>query len=217
MSAAIDRIEAERLVAILRPSGPRDAVEAIAGIAAAGVGAAEVSLSRANGLDSLAAVIAEHGERLLLGAGTVRGVAQAEEAIGAGARFLVSPGLDLEVQALALEHGVAHIPGVMTPTEVDLALGAGVELLKLFPAGRLGPAYVADLLQPFPSARFLAVGGVTPENAVAFLEAGAVGVGLGSALLPADRELTSAAVAARAGAVRRAIFPTTKAKETHAN
>jgi 2-dehydro-3-deoxyphosphogluconate aldolase/(4S)-4-hydroxy-2-oxoglutarate aldolase len=215
MSGAIERIEAERLLAILRPAGPEAAVEMLAGIAAAGIGAAEVSLSRPDGLDSLRAGIAAYGECLVLGAGTVRGVEGAAAAIEAGARFLVSPGLDLEVQAHAAAAGVPHIPGVFTPTDVETALAAGVPLLKLFPAGRVGPAYVEDLLAPFPDARLVAVGGVGTENAAAFLAAGAVAVGLGSALTQSGAEATSVAVAARAEAARDAILTTTK--ETHAH
>jgi Entner-Doudoroff aldolase len=216
MSAeAADRIVAERLLAIVRADSPGRAVEQLAGIAAAGIAVAEVSLSPPNGLGSLRAAVAAHGDRILLGAGTVRGVEQAEAAIGAGARFLVSPGLDLDVHRAAGAAGVTHIPGVLTPTEVEIALSAGVGLLKLFPAGRLGPGYVADLLQPFPAALLVAVGGIGPENAGAFLDAGAVAIGAGGALVGAGGEETSEAIAVRAGRLRRSLLP--KTKEPHAS
>jgi len=79
------------------------------------------------------------------------------------------------------------LPGVFTASEVDLALRLGAELLKLFPAEPSGPAYMAALLQPFPAARLVPTGGIWPENAAAYLKAGAVAVAMGSSLFPARR------------------------------
>jgi len=112
----------------------------------------------------------------------VRGVADAEAAVAAGASFLVSPHLAFEVTEWAHEHDVLHVPGAFTPTELAAALDAGAELVKLFPAGRPGPGYVRDLLAPFPSARLVPTGGVDEGNAREFLDAGAVAVAVGGAL-----------------------------------
>jgi len=105
--------------------------------------------------------------------------------LGAGAAFLVAPGYDRDVAAAAREAGVPYIPGALTPTEVQRCLADGAELVKLFPAGALGAAYVRDLLGPFPALRLMPTGGVSAENAAAFLEAGAAAVAVGSSLVNA--------------------------------
>jgi 2-dehydro-3-deoxyphosphogluconate aldolase / (4S)-4-hydroxy-2-oxoglutarate aldolase len=215
--AVLERLVAERLLAIVRVERADDAAAALAGLAEAGVRFAEVSLATPAGLTALSRGIAAHGDELTLGAGTVRTVGDAEAAIAAGARFLVSPGLDLAVHEVARAHGMLHAPGVLSPTELDTALRAGVELIKLFPAGRLGPAYVSDLLAPFPGARLLATGGVDADNARAFLEAGAVAVALGGALVPAGVRPTAADVAARARRVQDQLTLSPPAKERRAD
>ncbi|HEY6875211.1 MAG TPA: bifunctional 4-hydroxy-2-oxoglutarate aldolase/2-dehydro-3-deoxy-phosphogluconate aldolase [Candidatus Dormibacteraeota bacterium] len=122
-----------------------------------------------------------------IGAGTVRDVHQLEDAIDAGAQFLVAPGLNPELLRAAQRRGVMMLPGVFTATEVDQALRSGAELLKLFPAEPSGPAYLAALLQPFPEARLVPTGGIDPDNADAYLRAGAAAVAMGSSLFPARR------------------------------
>lgn len=198
-------IERERVVAIVRASAGDDVPAQLAALADGGIRCAEISLSSAAGREALRRCADQLGDRLLLGAGTVRTVADAEAAVAAGARFLVSPGWDPAVHAWAADAGVAHLPGVLTPSELDVALQAGARLVKLFPAGRLGPAYVRDLLAPFPEARLVAVGAVDAQSAPAFLAAGAVAVGLGGALTPSGADLT--ALSQRAAQVLHALPP----------
>jgi len=183
---AIAAIERERLLAILRPGPGDDPVARLAELADAGVRCAEISLATAAGRDGLARAADALGDRLVLGAGTVRTIADAELAMAARARFLVAPCLNLELLAWCAEAAIACLPGVLTPTEVDSALQAGAPLIKLFPAGRLGPDYVRDLLAPFPEARIVATGAVGAENAASFLEAGACAVAVGGALSTRD-------------------------------
>jgi 2-dehydro-3-deoxyphosphogluconate aldolase/(4S)-4-hydroxy-2-oxoglutarate aldolase len=144
---------------------------------------------------------------MLIGAGTVRTIADAEYALGAGAAYLVSPGCDRALQEWAGGAGVAHLPGVLTPTELDAALQAGAPLVKLFPAGRMGAGYVADLLAPFPAARLVATGGIDAGNAKDFLDAGAAAVALSSALVPPGASADPAALAGRAARIVRALAP----------
>jgi 2-dehydro-3-deoxyphosphogluconate aldolase/(4S)-4-hydroxy-2-oxoglutarate aldolase len=210
-----EAIVATRLMAIVRTPDPDVARAAVRGLVEGGVAVAELALSHPAALDGLARCAQVHGDELLLGAGTILTVAQAEAALAAGARFLVSPGFDPALHAFARERGVLHLPGVLTPSEVGAALAAGASLLKLFPAGRLGPGHLADLLAPFPAARFVATGGVDASNARAFLAAGAVAVAPGGALLagagdpaagdPGDPDAIAAAVAARAAELHRLI------------
>jgi 2-dehydro-3-deoxyphosphogluconate aldolase/(4S)-4-hydroxy-2-oxoglutarate aldolase len=114
----------------------------------------------------------------------------AKQSIEAGAQFVLSPSLDLKVIEYCLKHQVLPVPGVLTPTELYTAFSHGAELLKIFPAGSLGPQYIKDLLGPFKGMKLLPVGGVSVENTSAFMRSGAYAVGVGSFL--ANPELAKA-------------------------
>lgn len=189
MTAAADvkaRIEAERLVAILRTADLEAALRAVDVLAAEGVTVIEFSLSGAASLDALREARARHGTALTLGTGTVLRPAQVTQSIEAGAEFLIAPNVDAAVCDEAARAGVLHVPGAFSPTEVALAMHLGAPIVKLFPAARLGPAYVRDLRGPFPDVRLLATGGVTADNAGEFLSAGCVAVAAGGALGTGD-------------------------------
>jgi 2-dehydro-3-deoxyphosphogluconate aldolase / (4S)-4-hydroxy-2-oxoglutarate aldolase len=143
---------------------------------------------------------------VLVGAGTVTNAAAAEQAIGAGAEFLLSPALSPGMVETARRHGVLAVPGAYTPTEVVTALEGGAQLIKLFPADIGGPAHLRALRAPLPQARFLPTGGVRPDNVAEWFAAGAAAVGIGSALVgPSDRAVDAAAVRNRAAALVRAV------------
>jgi len=171
-------VEAERLIAIVRLDEAATAVEAARAVVAGGVRILEFSLASEASTVALAEVARELDA--VVGAGTVLTVDDAERAVDAGAAFLISPGLAPEVAAWARDRDLLHIPGAFTPTEV---IAAATPLVKLFPAARLGPAYVADLLGPLPSLRLVPTGGVDATNASAFLAAGAAAVAVGSSLV----------------------------------
>ena len=187
-AAAQARIETERLVAILRTAEVAAALRAVEVLAAEGVTVIEFSLSGAASLEALRLAREQHGDALTLGTGTVLTPAQVEQSLAAGAEFLIAPNVDERVCAEAAQAGVLHIPGAFSPTEVALAMALGAPVVKLFPAARLGPAYVRDLRGPYPDARLLATGGVTPANAGEFLAAGCVAVAAGGALGTGDPE-----------------------------
>lgn len=170
-----------RLIVIVRADSAGAALDAVEALAAADVAVCEISLATPGALDALSGL--RRSRSMLVGAGTVRSIEQAKRAVDAGAAFLVSPDCDQRLAGWAATNGVLHIPGVFSPTEVAAALGAGASLLKLFPAGRLGPGYVHDLLAPFPEALLIPTGGVDESNAGEFLAAGAVAVAIGSALI----------------------------------
>jgi 2-dehydro-3-deoxyphosphogluconate aldolase / (4S)-4-hydroxy-2-oxoglutarate aldolase len=199
VAAAQARIEQERLVATLRTADLDAALAAVDVLAAEGVTVIEFSLAGAAALDALRESRARHGAALMLGTGTVLEPAQVEQSLRAGAEFLIAPNVDERVCREAAQAGVLHVPGALTPTEVALAMRLGAPLVKLFPAGRLGPAYVRDLRGPLPDVRLLATGGVTAETAGAFLAAGCVAVAAGGALGSGD----PAAARALRDAVRR--------------
>jgi 2-dehydro-3-deoxyphosphogluconate aldolase/(4S)-4-hydroxy-2-oxoglutarate aldolase len=120
-----------------------------------------------------------------VGAGTVLDVETANRCIGAGASFLTSTGLDLEIVEFAEKNNVAVIPGALTPTEIMVALKAGVDFIKVFPCSQVGgPSYIRAMKAPFPNARLIASGGVNQQTAGEFIHAGAVALGIGEDLIP---------------------------------
>lgn len=182
MIPVVERIRAERVVAILRRVADPDAlVDALAG---GGVGVVEITLDSIGALAAIRRLRARGDVSVL--AGTVRTAAQAEAAIEAGAEACVGPGLVLEVVERCRAVGVPVVPGALTPTEVDQAWGMGASLVKLFPARLGGPAYVRELLAPLAEVPLLTTGGITHANLREFLDAGAVAVGMGSAFTGAE-------------------------------
>jgi 2-dehydro-3-deoxyphosphogluconate aldolase / (4S)-4-hydroxy-2-oxoglutarate aldolase len=152
------------------------------------------------------------GSDLLLGAGTVLSVASAERAVEAGARFVVSPHTDPELVRWAGKAGIPVFPGAFTSTEIVVGWAAGATAVKLFPASVIGPAGLREIRGPLPGIPLIPTGGVSAETAGAFIEAGAVAVGVGGWLIgngepQGVRERAAAIVAAveeaRSGAQRR--------------
>jgi 2-dehydro-3-deoxyphosphogluconate aldolase/(4S)-4-hydroxy-2-oxoglutarate aldolase len=176
--SAIERIKAERLVAILRRADDVDA--RVADLAAAGVGVVEITLDSGDALAAIERACSRRDVSVL--AGTVRRAAQVDEAVAAGAEAVVGPGFALSVVERARELGVPVIPGALTPTEIEAAWSAGAAMVKLFPARLGGPRYVRDVLVPLADVPLLVTGGVDARNSRAFLDAGAAAVGVGSAL-----------------------------------
>lgn len=183
MSAALSEILAQRLIGIIRMKRYHHAVEIAEALARGGLSVLEYTMSGEGALDCVTQVRAALGDRVCVGAGTVLDAADAEAAIAAGARFIVTPAVVPDVIAVCRGHGVPVVCGALTPTEVLAASRAGADLVKLFPARLGGPAYVRDLLGPFPQLQLVATGGVGAANARAFLDAGAVAVAVGGNLV----------------------------------
>lgn len=192
-----DDIAPERLVAIVRTRDSELTVPLAEAILSGGISSIEVALTTPKALDSIAELVSRFAGRALVGAGTVRNPSEAGQAIAAGARFLVAPDFDERVLDRARSARIPYIPGALTPSEVGKILAAGVELIKIFPAVRLGPAYLRDLLGPFPHLRPIPTGGIDFSNAADFLKAGAVALGVGSALTDGTGRSGMAGVTAR--------------------
>jgi 2-dehydro-3-deoxyphosphogluconate aldolase/(4S)-4-hydroxy-2-oxoglutarate aldolase len=175
------RITERRVVAIVRARTAEEALATATVLVDAGLDAIELPLTMPGALGAIEALVSSR-PGALVGAGTVLDEASARAAILAGARFLVSPGLDRDVIATAHRYGAAALPGVQTPTEMVQALSAGADLLKVFPAGQLGPGFVKAVSAPLPQAPLVPTGGVSAGNAAEWLNAGAVALGVGGAL-----------------------------------
>ena len=176
--SAVDVIRPARLVAILRHTADVDAQ--VARLAAAGVRVVEITLDSDDALGAIERARGRGDVTVL--AGTAREPAQVDAAVSAGAEAIVAPSLSAAVLERAAALGVPAIPGALTPTEIETAWRAGAALVKLFPARLGGPRYVQDVLAPLHDVPLVATGGVDATNARAFLDAGAVAVGVGSAL-----------------------------------
>jgi Entner-Doudoroff aldolase len=146
----------------------------------AGVFFVEVSFSDRWADESLKELKKHFGDRLFLGAGTIFNADDYSRALRAGADYILSPGFSQEVASLSLKDGIPYIPGVYTSTEIQMALNMGFTLLKLFPGELEGLRLLKAYRGPFPQARFMPFGGVTSENAAAFIQEGAVALGVGS-------------------------------------
>jgi Entner-Doudoroff aldolase len=195
----------ERATAILRTDDQRRAAAAMDAALQGGFRVVEFTLTTPGALE----LIAEFSRRpgVIAGAGTVLTRAQAKAAIGAGARFLVSPVMDVDVIAAAVEGGAAAMPGCHTPTEMLTAHRAGAELVKLFPAPAGGPAYVRSVLAPLPFLRIVPTNGVQLDNAAAYLEAGSFAVGMVASLFDPDDLATGRydSIAERARTIKQAV------------
>ncbi len=207
--AFVDLIRRERCSAILRARDADVARHAMDAAVRGGFRVVEFTLTTPHAIE----LVGEFAKRpdLVVGAGTVLTAEEARAAVGAGARFLVSPVVDEALIAEARSLGVAILPGAFTPTEMWRAHRAGAPLVKLFPAPGTGPTYVRQIVGPFPQLRIVPTAGVDGSNAAAYLEAGAWAVGFVSSLFAADdlangrfdrieersRALRSAAAAAR--------------------
>jgi 2-dehydro-3-deoxyphosphogluconate aldolase / (4S)-4-hydroxy-2-oxoglutarate aldolase len=170
---------------------------------AGGIDTLEVTCDSPGVLDMIRTIDAALGDRVLLGAGTVLDATTAQAALDAGARFVVSPHTDFELVQEFTSRGVPWIPGAFTATEVLTAWRAGASVVKLFPAGSVGPGYIKDLRGPLRNVPLLPTGGVTVANARDFLAAGAWGLGMGSALV--DPRLTLDQLQARAQELRQIV------------
>lgn len=174
-----------RVLAVLRADNANAALEAANVLIDAGVGAVEVTFTVPN-----AAEVIDHLARsrpeALVGAGTVTSPAHVQEAVDAGAAFLVSPGASPALLGAMIASGLPSVPGTFTASEMMTAHSAGAAAVKLFPAGALGPAHLDQLRGPLPNLAVVPSGGIGIEDVPVWLAHGALAVGLGSLATPAD-------------------------------
>jgi 2-dehydro-3-deoxyphosphogluconate aldolase/(4S)-4-hydroxy-2-oxoglutarate aldolase len=178
------------IVAVVRSPDPGPLVEVVRALADGGVTVAEVTLTVPNALDVIREAKRQLGGRVLLGAGTVLDPETARAALLAGAEFVVAPTLNFDVIRLCRRYDRLVMPGAFTPTEVLAAWEAGADIVKVFPADVVGPAFFQALRGPLPQVRLMPTGGVDLTTAAAFLRAGACCLGVGGQLV--DPKLVAA-------------------------
>ena len=184
-AAVVARIKADRAVAIIRTDSRERALAAARAVIAGGFRAVEITYSFAGASEAIAELAQTSKSNLLIGAGTVLNREQVHEAVGAGARFVVSPCVLADVIDAAREMEMATLPGAFTPTEIYTAYSLGADIVKIFPAVRFGPEYLRAVRGPLPHIPIMPTTGVDASNVAERFDAGAVAVGaVGSVLDP---------------------------------
>ena len=189
------------IIPVVRARSADEAMKAIDAIREGGISILEITMTVPGAIDVIQEVSQRYGSDAVVGAGTVLDGETARACILAGARFIVSPSLDLETIAVCRHVGVAVMPGALTPTEVVQAWSAGADFVKVFPAGAVGGAnYIKSLKAPLPQIELVPTGGVSLLTAADFIRAGASALGVGTDLvdLKAIREGESHVITERA-------------------
>jgi 2-dehydro-3-deoxyphosphogluconate aldolase / (4S)-4-hydroxy-2-oxoglutarate aldolase len=180
------RLEEIGIVAAIRVSKPDDAYFAAETVYGAGIPVAEITMTIPGAIDVIRDLATRHPD-MVVGAGTVLDQETARRCVDAGAKFLTSPGLVLDVVEFALKNDVVVFPGVLTATEVIMAWKAGVDFIKIFPCAQVGgDRYIRALKIPFPNVPLIASGGVNQQTAANFILAGATALGIGAELIPKE-------------------------------
>jgi 2-dehydro-3-deoxyphosphogluconate aldolase/(4S)-4-hydroxy-2-oxoglutarate aldolase len=172
------------VIAVIRAQRPEDALRAVDAVVGGGIAAVEITYSTPDVPSVLRRLATSYGDDIVLGAGTVTHPGEVDAAVSAGARFLVSPGLDDDVAAAMAATGSATLMGAFTPTEVIRARAVGAHAVKLFPASTGGVGHLRALRGPFPELRFVPTGGVSAGNVREWLDAGVFAVGAAGSLCP---------------------------------
>ena len=171
------------IVAVVRSQDSQQLVEVVRALADGGVTVAEITMTVPGALDVMRQVRQALGDRVLLGAGTILDTETARAALLAGAEYIVAPTLNLDVIRLCRRYDKLVMPGAFTPTEVLAAWEAGADIVKVFPADVVGPAFFRALRGPLPQVRLMPTGGVDLNTAATFLTAGACCLGVGGQLV----------------------------------
>jgi len=182
-AAVTAQIEALGVVAVIRLKDPARLRAAVDAMAAGGVRALEVTMTVPRAVEMIRELAPTLPDGFLLGAGTVIDADTARAVIDAGASFVVGPVFRPDVIAACHERDIPAMPGCFSPTEILTAYECGADIVKVFPATALGPQYVKDVRAPLPQLKLMPTGGVTLDNAGDWIRAGAVAVGVGSALV----------------------------------
>jgi 2-dehydro-3-deoxyphosphogluconate aldolase/(4S)-4-hydroxy-2-oxoglutarate aldolase len=178
------RIWETGIVPVVRASSVDEARRAVEAIHIGGIPVIEITMTVPGATKIIQELRKHHGEKVLIGAGTVTNAKAAEECIDAGAQFLVSPGFSVAALEVAAKRGILAMPGALTPTEVMQAREAGAEVIKIFPCSSVGgPKHIKSLKAPFPDAQFIPTGGVNLSNAAEYFAAGAFALGVGADLV----------------------------------
>jgi len=179
----ISAIKKYKICAIIRGAEAEKAVKIAQSLFDGGIKLIEVTFNTDKAIEMIEAIKRTMGDKMYVGAGTVLDQETAILAINAGAEFILSPSISEGMIKVCNRYGKVAIPGIMTPSEAVRAMELGADILKLFPAGELGPGYLKSIRSPLNHIEFIAVGGINLDNAKSFMKSGAIGLGIGDSLV----------------------------------
>jgi 2-dehydro-3-deoxyphosphogluconate aldolase/(4S)-4-hydroxy-2-oxoglutarate aldolase len=180
----LNRMINEGLIPVIRVTSASEAMDVADAIKEGGVSFIEITMSVQGAIDVIKELTQKYKDEIIMGAGTVLDPETGRAALLAGAQFIVSPTLNLDLIQLAHRYSAVVIPGAMTPTEILTAWNAGADMVKVFPSAQLGgPEYIKALRGPLPQILLVPTGGVNLQNAGAFIKAGAAALGVGGELV----------------------------------
>lgn len=182
-------LEETGVVAVIRVDSRAVLMDTTLALAEGGLKGLEITMTSPGALGAIEEAVAKLGDRVIIGVGSVLDAVTARLAILAGAGFVVSPVFKPEIIEVCQRYSIPCIPGAFTPTEILAAWEAGADVVKIFPATKLGPSFIKDIRGPLPQVKLSPTGGVNLENAGEFIKAGAVFVGVGGALV--DKKLVA--------------------------
>jgi 2-dehydro-3-deoxyphosphogluconate aldolase/(4S)-4-hydroxy-2-oxoglutarate aldolase len=182
-TAIIRRLLHSGVIAIIRADSSAELIETTGALIAGGVDAVEVTMTTPNALQVIRETTQTFGTKVVMGVGTVLDDITARMAMDAGAQFVATPVVRLEVITICRRYGVPLMSGAYTPSEALVAHEAGSDFIKLFPAETLGASYIKSLRAPLPQLEIIPTGGVGVENCHEFIQAGCVAVGVGGSLV----------------------------------
>lgn len=183
-SKTIQRIRDIGIIPVVRASSADEAIQVVEAIKKGGVSLLEITLTVPGAVQVIEQLTKRFGDDAIVGAGTVLDPETANDCIDAGARFIVSPALNIETIAVCRQKDVPVMPGALTPTEIVTAWNAGADFVKVFPCGAMGGAsYIKSLKAPLPQIELVPTGGVTLATAASFIQAGAAAIGVGADLV----------------------------------
>jgi 2-dehydro-3-deoxyphosphogluconate aldolase/(4S)-4-hydroxy-2-oxoglutarate aldolase len=179
-----NRMMSEGLIPVIRVSSAQEAIDVADAIKEGGVTLIEITMSVPGAIDVIKELTQKYRDEIIMGAGTILDPETARAALLAGAQFIVTPTLNLDVIQLAHRYSAVVVPGAMTPTEILTAWNAGADMVKVFPAAQLGgPEYLKAIRGPLPQILLVPTGGVNLQNAGSFIKAGAAALGVGGELV----------------------------------
>lgn len=183
MEDLLQKVTDSGIVSIIRGAKPSQVVEIVKALREGGIQAVEVTLNSDGALRAIDSLATEFGDDLLIGAGTVLDPESARAALLAGAKFILSPTLNVKTIEMTKRYGAISIPGAFSPTEILTAFEAGGDVIKVFPAGAVGPTYIKDIHGPLNQIPLMPAGGVDMFNIGEYFKSGAAAVALGSSLV----------------------------------
>jgi 2-dehydro-3-deoxyphosphogluconate aldolase/(4S)-4-hydroxy-2-oxoglutarate aldolase len=178
----LSQILQHKIVAIIRGANPTDVLNIAEALHTGGIKLLEITFNSPNALELVEKLSSHMKNEMLIGMGTVLNAITAKQAIAAGAKFIISPTLNIETIQATKEAGAVSIPGAFTATEILTAYENGADIVKVFPAS-VGADYIKDIRGPLPQIPLMPTGGVTINNIGSFFKAGAAAVGIGSDLV----------------------------------